>query len=219
MLGEHEVWPPEAETLPPVERETMMTRLWGTLSRNLVPGNGTGFFVASAKAMKERLAAAVRAKRRAPADSTAASSSKTPRKEEESPTEDTPPPEIQEQRGHSWACSNAELAQRLSKTFGKFNEKTSDRVFAGCVYETGTADELASREAMLDRLCADESMMPDQPSADALKNWASSSMRGSEQQLKCAIGDPGAGLRGGCLLRRGQAARPVDVGALLERQR
>ena len=202
MLGEHEAWPPEAETLPPVERETVMARLWGTLARNLVPGNGTrGFFVASAKAMKERLAAALRTKRRATADSTAASSSKTPRREEESPTEDTPPPEIEQQqdsshRGHSWACSNAELAQRLSKTFGKFNEKTSDRVFAGCVYETGTADELASREAMLDRLCADERVMPDQPSADALKSWASSSMRGSEQQLKCAIGDPGAGLRG-----------------------
>ena len=111
-----------------------------------------------------------------------------------------PPSEIQQHQdsshgGLTWASSNAEIAQRLSKTFGKFNEKTSERVFAGCVYMKGTADELASREAMLDRLCADESVMPDQISADALKDWASSTMQVCKQ-LKCAIGDPGAGLRG-----------------------
>ena len=87
LLGEHEEWPPEAATLPRAERETMMARLWGTLART-TPGNGTGFFAASAKAIKERLAA-FRTKRHAEtaASSTAASSSKTPRREEESPTD------------------------------------------------------------------------------------------------------------------------------------
>ena len=104
-----------------------------------------------------------------------------------------PPSEIS---ALTWASSNAEVAQQLSKTFGKFNEQTSEKVFSGVVYATGTAHELASRAAMLDRLCADESVMPDQSSADTLKNWTSKTMQECEERLKCAIGDPGAGLRG-----------------------
>ena len=52
MLGEHEVWPAEAETLPQAERETIMAKLWDTLTRKL-PWNSREFCVASAKAIKE----------------------------------------------------------------------------------------------------------------------------------------------------------------------
>ena len=85
MLGEHEVWPAEAETLPQAERETIMAKLWDTLTRKL-PWNSREFFVASANAIKARLLAARPTKRRpetSASSSTAASSSKTPRIEEE----------------------------------------------------------------------------------------------------------------------------------------
>ena len=48
------MWPAEAETLPQAERETIMAKLWDTLTRKL-PWNSREFFVASAKAMVQEL--------------------------------------------------------------------------------------------------------------------------------------------------------------------
>ena len=206
-LGEHEVWPPEAGMLPPVERETMMAKLWGTLAQNL-PGRGKGFFVGLAKVMQQRLKAAA-AKRRA--DSVAASSTapgKKAREEEEEQEENVPgvqaveslpPSGVHQQQGGSkrgltWDSSNAETALALSKTYGKFNEKSGEGVYRGITYAVNTANECASRAAMLDRL-VDTPVMPDNLSADTLKVWSIQKMEECKE-LKCAIGDPGAGLRG-----------------------
>jgi hypothetical protein len=88
------------------------------------------------------------------------------------------------------------MSKVMSATYGKFSATASNGVFLGCNYAAGTAAEHASRVAMLDRLDNDERVMPDKSSADKLKEWCSEKMEQCKEQLKCAISDPGAGLRG-----------------------
>ena len=177
-----EVWPPEAETLTSEACDDTSVTLFGTLSRKLGLSRKS-YFAAFAKAMLKR----INSVGKRPPEPPAAASSTMPNAKKS---------RAEEEEKLTWASSNDEMAQMLSNTYGTFNEKTSENVFAGCTYAEGTADERASRVAMLDRLSADECVMPDPVSADTLKEWGTDTMKEQPEELECAIGDPGAGLRG-----------------------
>ena len=197
-----EVWPPEAETLTSEACDDTSVTLFGTLSRKLGLSRKS-YFAAFAKAMLKRINSVGKRPPEPPAaaSSTMPNAKKSRAEEEETPAASSTMPNAKKSRAEeeeklTWASSNDEMAQMLSNTYGTFNEKTSENVFAGCTYAEGTADERASRVAMLDRLSADECVMPDPVSADTLKEWGTDTMKEQPEELECAIGDPGAGLRG-----------------------
>jgi hypothetical protein len=55
LMGSDEVWPAEAETLPQAARETMMAKLFGTLSVKVIGGQDKSYFVGFAKTMIKRV--------------------------------------------------------------------------------------------------------------------------------------------------------------------